>query len=443
MLKSYSVIRRYTPPTCTLHLLTKRSWLRRKSVVDALRFELQFDDPRSPEANQVMLQGDRAQLELLSNVVKRYVQQFLQSSSLYHLSRAVTPVDSSTALNRSVPAPELSRFTTSDPYVQPQGLLSHQLFLGSLAASKDAIELSTLQLFDLANALEASQIDIAALPLEQARTRRQTLAWAGGTVALLLAVGIPVGIELWQSDEPQDVALQEIETEPLPADEPAVVPPVPPPPDSTLIPAPSLPPALDNERLLPPPPVQSPPSASLPTPPSKPVPPAAPPKTAITVKPNVPKSSSSPAPTTSAAPRANPNVAPQLPNLPTLQPRPTQAPPTSATKPPEDGAPTGDVAPKALLDDIPQVAEVRQYFQQQWQPPENLSQTLEYRLVLNRDGSIGRIIPLGKASEVYLDRTGMPLMGESFVSALPEEANAQVRVVLNPDGTVQTFLESS
>ena len=442
MLKSYSIIRRYTPPTCTLNLLARSPlspW--RKPSVEALRFELRFDDPRSPDANQVILQGDRAQLELLSDVVNRYVQTFLQSSSLSLASRSATAT-----FNHSVPAEASNQLAISSAtYLQPQGLL-HKLFFGSLAESEDAIELSTIQLFDLANALEAAQTGIASLPHEQAQSRRQTLKWAGGTLALLLAVGIPVGIKIWQSEtEPEDVALQDIETEPVPS-EPAVVPPVPPPPDSTLIPAPSLPPALDNQRLLPPPPVKAPsPSAKLPAPPNKPVPPAAPPKTAISVKPNLPKSSSSPPPTASEVkPRANANVAPQLPNLPVLQPRPTaQAPPpTSATKPPGDAA-AGDVAPKALLDNIPQVAEVRQYFQKQWQPPENLSQTLEYRLVLNSNGSIKRIIPLGRASEVYLDRTGMPLMGETFVSALSGEANPQVRVVLNPDGTVQTFLESS
>ena len=443
MLKSYSIIRRYTPPTCTLNLLAKRAPLPpwRKPSVEALRFELRFDDPRSPHKNQVVLQGDLAQLELLSDVVNRYVQSFLQSTSLSLVSHSATAT-----LNHSVLAESSNQLTTpSAPYLQPEGL-RHKLVFGSLAESEDAIELSTIQLFDLANALEASQTGIASLPDEQARSRRQTLKWAGGTLALLLAVGIPVGIKIWQSEsEPEDVALQDIETEPLPS-ESAVVPPVPPPPDSTLVPAPSLPPALDNQRLLPPPPVKAPPpSAKLPAPPNKPVPPPAPPKTAISVKPNLPNSSSS-APTASEVkPRANANVAPQLPNLPVLQPRPTaQAPPpTSATKPPEDAPAAGDVAPKALLDDIPQVAEVRQYFQKQWQPPENLSQTLEYRLVLNSNGSIKRIIPLGRASEVYLDRTGMPLMGETFVSALSGETNPQVRVVLNPDGTVQTFLESS
>ena len=438
---NYSIIRRYTPPTCTLNLLARSllsPW--RKHSVEALRFELRFDDPRSPDANQVILQGDRAQLELLSDVVNRYVQTFLQSSSLSLASRSATAT-----FNHSVPAEASNQLAMSSaPYFQQQGLL-HKLFFGSLAKLEDAIELSTIQLFDLANALEAAQTGIASLPQEQAQSRRQTLRWAGGTLALLLAVSIPVGIKIWQSEtESEDVALQDIETEPVPS-EPAVVPPVPPPPDSTLIPAPSLPPALDNQRLLPPPPVKAPsPSARLPAPPNKPVPPAAPPKTAITVKPNLPNSSSPPPTASEVKPRANANVAPQLPNLPVLEPRPTaQAPPpTSSTKPPGDAA-AGDVAPKALLDNIPQVAEVRQYFQKQWQPPENLSQTLEYRLVLNSDGSIKRIIPLGRASEVYLDRTGMPLMGETFVSALSEAANPQVRVVLNPDGSVQTFLESS
>ncbi|HAA29421.1 MAG TPA: hypothetical protein DCE56_19135, partial [Cyanobacteria bacterium UBA8553] len=69
------------------------------------------------------------------------------------------------------------------------------------------------------------------------------------------------------------------------------------------------------------------------------------------------------------------------------------------------------------------VAEARNYLQQRWNPPSGLTQTLEYRLVLTRDGSIERITPVGQASLEYIDRTNIPLPGERFVSALQGEAN--------------------
>lgn len=99
------------------------------------------------------------------------------------------------------------------------------------------------------------------------------------------------------------------------------------------------------------------------------------------------------------------------------------------------------VATGSLLDSIPQVAEARSFFQQRWQPPKDLTQTLEYSLQLNPDGSIQRIKPLGKASGNYIDRTGMPLLGEPFVSAVQSGGSPTIRVVLTPDGKVQTFLQ--
>jgi hypothetical protein len=74
-----------------------------------------------------------------------------------------------------------------------------------------------------------------------------------------------------------------------------------------------------------------------------------------------------------------------------------------------------------------------------------LTQTLEYRLTLNKDGSLGRIIPLGQAAKIYLDRTSMPLLGEPFVTpleaSLPE--NPDIRLVLAPERTVRTFMEQT
>ncbi len=94
-----------------------------------------------------------------------------------------------------------------------------------------------------------------------------------------------------------------------------------------------------------------------------------------------------------------------------------------------------------LFDNIPQVAEVRSYFQKRWQPPSGLTQTLEYSLTLNADGSIQRIIPLGKAAGDFIDRTNIPLPGEPFVSAVDGGRNPSIRLVLTPDGKVSTFLE--
>jgi hypothetical protein len=88
-----------------------------------------------------------------------------------------------------------------------------------------------------------------------------------------------------------------------------------------------------------------------------------------------------------------------------------------------------------------QAEEVKSYFQQNWQPQEGLTETLEYRLLLKADGSLQRILPLGDASRNFVDRTNMPLLGEVFVSPTVDGREPQIRVVLEPDGRVQTFLE--
>jgi hypothetical protein len=106
-----------------------------------------------------------------------------------------------------------------------------------------------------------------------------------------------------------------------------------------------------------------------------------------------------------------------------------------------DSARTDNAAGSRLSDTIPQVAEVRNYLQERWQPPSGLTQTLEYTLWLNRDGSILRIEPRGQAAGEYIDRTGIPKPGESFVSPLAEDREPKIRVVLTPDRKVQTFLE--
>jgi len=134
------------------------------------------------------------------------------------------------------------------------------------------------------------------------------------------------------------------------------------------------------------------------------------------------------------------------------------APPSAArsTAEPSDALPSLEVAPSnqegggdrpnrptsTAFDTIPQVAEARTFFQERWQPPESLDQTLEYRLQLGADGTIQRIIPLGRAAGDYIDRTGMPLPGEPFVSPVENGGNPQIRIVLDPNGRVQTFLES-
>ncbi len=137
-------------------------------------------------------------------------------------------------------------------------------------------------------------------------------------------------------------------------------------------------------------------------------------------------------------PDATPSIGSPSPEL-----KPSESPLAgNAVNTAENAANTaGNAAKSRLSDSIPQVAEVRNYFQQRWKPPSGLTQTLEYSLSLNADGSIQRILPLGQAAGKYIDGTGIPLPGEPFVSAVEGNRTPTIRVVFTPDGKVDTFLE--
>jgi hypothetical protein len=491
MFFSDSLIRHYTPPTCTLEIWAKCSplsrWAERPLLKD-LRFELRFDDPRVAEEEQVTLRGERQQLEMLCDIVITYVQNFLQESfnilpamldkaappplviagatensplqsvSLLETSPADAdnPRDSDRELETNIPSHPIP------PSLRGKGLLAHELSFGSLApqASTAKIILSSSQLFDLANTLEEYSAEAAMLPTLYAfKPRKATLVWASSAAVALLAVGLTVvGVRLFNlSNQPSEsmASLKKSDSQPNSSNLIPVIPPVPPPPTGTPLPSPTLPPTLSaRQPLLPP---VSPKNSQAPIPaPSRVRPPTSSratldivPQTA-NLPPLAAPNSTTQIPSAGASRRIT--ISPNLPKLPSL---------TSPTSPPaktpvdsslgnlsaareSSGSPAAPpVSPKttSLLDTIPQVAEAREYFQQRWQVPEGLNQTLEYRLILNEDGSIGRIIPLGRAASVYLDRTNMPLLGEPFVSPLSQAKKPTIRVVLSPNGTVRTFLE--
>ncbi|NJL53641.1 MAG: hypothetical protein HC930_18415, partial [Hydrococcus sp. SU_1_0] len=113
--------------------------------------------------------------------------------------------------------------------------------------------------------------------------------------------------------------------------------------------------------------------------------------------------------------------------------------------------PTARVAPKQPSQKLSQktsqktsqIEAVTAYFEDKWQPPGDLSQSLEYRLLLDRHGSIKRVIPLGKAAQLYLSQTNIPVNGEPFIAPLTPSQSSTIRLLLNPNGGVQVFTESN
>ena len=527
------VRQRYTPPTCTLEIVAKASPLSRwvgQSVLKDLRFELRFDDPRQPTDKPVTISGDRIALEVLHEAVTSYVQDFLGSSStqlpltLSTASADPDPIseeeskngniaslepfikqspvlvqeaaeesESGVESNSNVRLPSAVGFAQSlkprplpgDIYLEPKGLLAHNLVLGRLAneESGSLVKLSVLQLFDLATALDDYATSVVALPNLNRRRRTITPApWAWAAAVMVLAVGVTSASVQWlkQSESTQQAAKQTTEEEST--SELAQVPPAPtdtlPTPPAPLA-TPTVPRSLSPAPKLPPPgPVKVPTSGkgNLPQTSQRPDLSITPPPERRTVQPGATgttsrsggvsprKSGSSSQPENAQNQQSRGKVSqtsPPLPNLPSLnitpspaevfpdvasQPSVTQGggtrslPPSASVNPVEPAEGTQD-GNSRLFDTIPQIEEVRNKLQPQWQPPENLPSKLEYDILLSYDGSVERIIPLGQAATIYIERTNIPSPGQPFVSPVEGGRKAKIRVVFFQDGKVETFLQ--
>ncbi|NJP12459.1 MAG: DUF4335 domain-containing protein, partial [Leptolyngbyaceae cyanobacterium RU_5_1] len=201
MFQSHSVLRRYTPPTCTLEVKASNSPLSRwagQPVLKNVQFQLSLDDPKLPEQQWITIQGDRTQLEALCEAVTTYIQDFLQSSHERLNREPDSRQETSNVVTFTAPIRQNSVSTVRSPNLdgislQPGGLLSHHLHLGSLATSESepVVSLSTLQLFDLANALEEYAADALSLPtLPRSRWLQPSSGWAQIAAVLLIAVGL-------------------------------------------------------------------------------------------------------------------------------------------------------------------------------------------------------------------------------------------------------------
>ena len=474
-----SVLRRYTPPTCTLEIAATGSALSRwtdRAVLKNLRFQLSLDDPKLPEDKQVLLRGDRTQLEALWGAVMTYVQSQLgQPPELYSAPSSlpgatkngtVIPFQSPTAIANPVgDSSEGERVSDSleaktGIRLQSRGLVSHDLHLGTLATEQSGaiVPLSALQLFDLANVLDEYHAEALTLPaLGRPAWTKSPSHWGSIAAVLLLAIGATTALTKFVTDvsHPQIASAPTSENPAIDGAQGKSSTRLPSPPGLeplpsalTLQPLPPLPPAGATKSTAPAP------TQTVPVPQGATAPLATAPLTensgqvAVLPQPSIapgnPTVLSAPSaangatvnPAALSASEANPGV--DNPNTVALS-RAAQ-PQTLRPDPGTLGAASSPTSGTAF-DAIPQVAEVRNYFQQKWQPPQELSQTLEYSLVLNANGSIQRIVPLGVAAETFIDRTNMPLMNEPFVSPIANGGNPQIRLVLGQDGKVQTFLE--
>lgn len=480
---STSVLRRYTPPTCTLEIAATGSVLSRwtdRTVLKNLRFQLSFDDPKLLPEQQVTIKGNRLQLETLCEAVETYVQSVLNQAPGQLNTLLVRPDPNQSKLPVAPSTSSASAFSaqpspSTEIYLKPRGLLVHDLYLGSLANGEmgSIVQLSALQLFDLANALDEYRAEALTLPsLSRPSWLQAPAGWARVAAVLVLAIGATGAVTKFVLDISSPVA------QVASSEQDAEVSTLPPSTRSTPLPLPSSGASASELQLQPLFPPKPPTGALQPVPvPSKsvdlpptgvteappPVTTVAPPSGSTTAVPSTAPSSSQvvvlPTPELSESGQATspladappPNLAasssaaisPLVAEGSRLTSTSIPVAPTSRNQAIGGEAPQVATNSNTAFDSFPQIAEVRNYFVRQWQPPSELTQTLEYRLVLDPDGMIQRIIPLGDASERFVDRTNMPLMGEPFVSPLQGREQLQVRLVLSPDGKVQAFSDGN
>lgn len=440
---SYSVLRRYTPPTCALEILAKHSPLSRwagRTVLKDVRFNLSLDDPKLPPEQWIALRGDRAQLEALQEAVQSYVQNLLEQT--HDRLAASSPPASGVAVATETRTPIVN---PAGILLQPRGLLAHDLILGSLQAegSGSTVQLSTLQLFDLANALDESSVDLLTLPaLPRSNWLVTSPAWAKIAAVSLLVVGVSASIvKVLDAPYSPTTASSPNSSQGASSTDQRIATQIPP----TATPASPQPLATTKPLTTPPtPPIGSAvPSTGLPGNPGLPT---------LTIPQDAPVNS---APTGNQA--ESTIVVP--PNPSGGEPEPKPAPQPIAEAPSADRVDSSSLATAApsvssgatsarssrdpassAFDTIPQVAEAKRYFSRNWTPPKDLNQTLEYVVSVDAKGVVQTVSPLGGVARTYLPQSGIPPVGETLVSPLQGRDSANFRLVLSPDGSVLTFL---
>ncbi|OKH18565.1 DUF4335 domain-containing protein [[Limnothrix rosea] IAM M-220] len=468
---SPTLIRRYTPPTCSLEVVAKASALSQwtgNPVIKELKFELSLDDPRLVTENKILLTGDRQQLEDLVEVVTDYVQNFLQQTNPV-FDFAPTQNIYTYQTQGSTPA---NVATIARPQLETKGLLSHRLHLGRLAndVSGQTIQLSATQLYDLANALESYSAEMVALPtLTANQNRKNVMRWGAIAASFLVVVGLSkTAFDMQQAAQNETAAsLEAVEESPADFEQQVV------PPNLhssySFSEVPELEEALNAEKADPTnvnlKPIntnarpstsgdsgssrndRSPASSNESRPESGS---AAQPRVNAPQPPAIATAPSAVIPRTAGSvPSASGTLAPASPVPSASVPQPSSAAvQREAQADWSNGAELNSVAMNFYSDEFAaapvltgdRLNQTQQFFDANWQTPDGLQETLEYRLNIDQAGNLQKVIPLGKASELYQNRLSYLTTGKQIVNPT-EIAPQTIRLVLDPDGTVQTFEE--
>jgi Domain of unknown function (DUF4335) len=456
-----TLIRRYTPPTCSLEIVAQQSPLSRwmgKVALKDLRFKLSFDDPRISDDDWVVLRGDRTQLEDLNQTVGDYVQSFLtQSAPLGTIEHEIAAQTAVAATEIATPPANATGLA-----LQPKGLLSHTLSLGSLATenSGERLTLTSTQLADLATALDEYSAEAVTLPNLDRKVawlpntaKWSSPNWAGLAAGILVTVGLGASVlNSLSHRSPPQTASQASSSDQRLAMQPPPAPAAPTPnPFSTLPPLSKLP---SPGAALPSP---TTPIAGLPSPTSDPKSDANNTPTIandqgvkITTAPQAGRSADQSTAKESSAPvppivdqlggKGEPDKSADSAN--SAEPKAEGAARASAlSKINAQSAPITPSAPLPVLAPsvVPsaQVEAVQSYFQSSWKSPEGLEKELEYSLQLDANGALQGVTPRGTPATEQQSQAGIPAIGT--VIGKPDGKPTTVILRLMPLNQVQAL----
>jgi hypothetical protein len=93
--------------------------------------------------------------------------------------------------------------------------------------------------------------------------------------------------------------------------------------------------------------------------------------------------------------------------------------------------------------DSPSLKETKRYFQGKWQADPNQPNSLQYVVrVSGKSGLVQTVSPQGEPATEYLKKTKLVRPGDRLISpAAAGRSDQKIRVVLQPDGTVDAFGE--
>ncbi|WOD38477.1 DUF4335 domain-containing protein [Nodosilinea sp. E11] len=418
----------YTAGTCTLRLighLSPLSQVTGRPVLTRSRFSLQvhgLEDGADAEAARPAVlfeaSGREPQFSTLTNLVQTYVQAHLSAQALS-------------------PGAALAR---GDSSLQPVGLMRHRLTLATPPAPPQVVELSTLQLSDLADTLEQADGTLQIIPddaLPKARPARPRLPlWLGSVAAvgiaailgnqLLTTTPSPVVLNAPDSSDAIGGSTTQAPSpdRELPLDEAT--------PFSEAVPEAALSSPSATGEALPTPTTTAPTTTS------------APPGTSGQ---GSPKLSPQPATPTTPQPGTSPGVTPP----PAASPQPEARVREPAASPDADfsAQQSTPASPETLraAPDSPAAAitaaeptatessDLALALQRQWRPPANLAAPLRYTLTLAANGTVIDLVPLNEFSATYQNTPTLPQVN-AVIPGITYGARIIVEVQFLPTGEV-------